>query len=355
MSTVFTLLPALVAATVAAAPPLPEGPPAGLTNGRVTARPLAGSLADEIRAVGRGPVWIGYAVASLQHGHMCCFDSVRESRVRPCGTCRLEGRRGGTNYETKKSEANRGASEPPLAVVMLRVEQGRVGRLGVYSDDCGLDAGDLAVLWLTSVPAAQSLAVLEPLAASSSSDEALAAIAAHADPGADAVLERLVAPGRGSKLREQAAFWMGEARGVRGYETLRRLVREDKDPDFREHAVFALSESPVPEALDTITDVARTDANPGVRGQALFWLAQKAGRRAAAAITRSIEEDPETEVKKKAVFALSELPDGEGVPLLIGLARANRNPAVREQAFFWLGQSEDARALDFLAEVLKRP
>ena len=356
MPMVAPLVLALVAPAATSWLALPEGPPEGLTNARVSVRALTGSLADEIRGAGVGPSWIGYAVPSLRHGHMCCYDSVRESRLRPCGMCRLEGRRGGVNVQgSKDGGPPRGRDEPPLAVVMLRVEHGRVGRLGVYSDDCGLDAGDLAVLWLKAVPPAQSLAVLEPLAASTPSDEALAAIAAHADPMADTVLERLVAPGRGSKLREQAAFWMGEARGRRGYEALRRLVREDKDADFREHAVFALSESDVPEALDTIIEVARTDTSADVRGQALFWLAQKAGRRAAVAITRAIEEDPETEVKKKAVFALSELPGGEGVPLLIGVAQANRNPAVREQAFFWLGQSEDPRALDFIADVLKRP
>ena len=59
-------------------------------------------------------------------------------------------------------------------------------------------------------------------------------------------------------------------------------------------------------------------------------------------------------MEKKAVFALSELPDGEGVPLLIGLAPENRNPAVHEQAFFCLGQSEDPWALDFRADVLRR-
>jgi HEAT repeat protein len=67
-----------------------------------------------------------------------------------------------------------------------------------------------------------------------------------------------------------------------------------------------------------------------------------------------VEDDPETAVKKKAVFALSQLPKDEGVPLLIDLARKNANPAVRKQAMFWLGQSEDPRALAFFAEVLGR-
>ena len=58
-------------------------------------------------------------------------------------------------------------------------------------------------------------------------------------------------------------------------------------------------------------------------------------------------------MKKRAVFALSELPPDEGIPHLIDLARRHKNPAVREQAFFWLGESEDPRALAFFEEVLK--
>ncbi len=60
-----------------------------------------------------------------------------------------------------------------------------------------------------------------------------------------------------------------------------------------------------------------------------------------------------TEVKKRAVFALSQLPKSEGVPLLIQVARTNRNPEVRKQAVFWLGQSRDERALKFFEEILK--
>jgi HEAT repeat protein len=46
--------------------------------------------------------------------------------------------------------------------------------------------------------------------------------------------------------------------------------------------------------------------------------------------------------------------DGEGVPLLISLARTNKNPVVRKQAIFWLGESRDPRALDFLEEILTK-
>ncbi len=43
------------------------------------------------------------------------------------------------------------------------------------------------------------------------------------------------------------------------------------------------------------------------------------------------------------------------MPLLIDVARRNRNPAIRKEAIFWLGQSEDERALDFIEEILETP
>jgi HEAT repeat protein len=54
------------------------------------------------------------------------------------------------------------------------------------------------------------------------------------------------------------------------------------------------------------------------------------------------------------VFALSQMHDPEGVTRLIQVARTNKNAAVRKQAIFWLGQSHDPRALDFLEEILTK-
>jgi HEAT repeat protein len=103
-----------------------------------------------------------------------------------------------------------------------------------------------------------------------------------------------------------------------------------------------------------LINIARTDSEPRLRGEALFWLAQKAGQKVSAAIVERIDQDPDTDVKKKAVFALSQLPKDEGVPLLIKVARSNSNLEVRKQAMFWLGQSRDARAIDFFSEVLRK-
>ena len=42
------------------------------------------------------------------------------------------------------------------------------------------------------------------------------------------------------------------------------------------------------------------------------------------------------------------------MPLLIDVAKNNRDLAVRRKALFWLGQSKDPRALDFFAQVLRQ-
>ena len=65
------------------------------------------------------------------------------------------------------------------------------------------------------------------------------------------------------------------------------------------------------------------------------------------------DNDADLEVREQAVFALSQRPRDEGVPALISIARSNRSPELRKKALFWLGQSEDPRALALFEELLK--
>jgi HEAT repeat protein len=239
---------------------------------------------------------------------------------------------------------------------MFRIQDNHVSKIRVISGDCQLDADGVPLRWIRDVSPAESVAFLASFVIADNDhvrDGAVSAIALHADAAADEALERFAAASQPESLREKAVFWMGAARGRRGYVNLRHIVTQDASDHVRDKAIFALSICKEPQAVDTMIAVAHNDASSHVRGQALFWLAQKAGKKAVGAISGAIENDPDTEVKKKAVFALQQLPGGEGVPMLIQVARSNRNPAVRKQAMFWLGQSNDPRALAFFEEVLK--
>ena len=153
-------------------------------------------------------------------------------------------------------------------------------------------------------------------------------------------------------LRGETAFWLGNARGEPGARLLARMIAQDPSDKVREKATFGLSVSKVPAALTTLIATARDDKSTGSAARRCSGWRRRPARRRSATITGAIDNDPETEVKKKAVFALSQLPKDEGVPKLMEVARNNRNPEVRKQAMFWLGQSKDPRAVKFFEDVL---
>jgi hypothetical protein len=107
----------------------------------------------------------------------------------------------------------------------------------------------------------------------------------------------------------------------------------------------------------TLLKIAREDRIPQrTRRQAVFWLGQAAGDVATRGLSDLVDDgDGDREVKEQAVFALSQQPHAEGVPALIRIARTHRDREVRRKALFWLGQSDDPRALALFEELLTKP
>jgi HEAT repeat protein len=101
--------------------------------------------------------------------------------------------------------------------------------------------------------------------------------------------------------------------------------------------------------------MAREDGLPSeTRKQAVFWLGQAAGEAATRGLDSiAVDDRGDLEVREHAVFALSQRPADEGVPALIRIARTNPHPELRRKALFWLGQSEDPRALSLFEEILR--
>jgi hypothetical protein len=101
--------------------------------------------------------------------------------------------------------------------------------------------------------------------------------------------------------------------------------------------------------------LARTPALPkDIRTRAVFWLSQAAGAAAGRALDSIAHDDRgDREIRKQAIFALSQRSRDEGVPALIRIARDNMDPELRKTALFWLGQTEDPRALDLFEEILR--
>lgn len=93
-----------------------------------------------------------------------------------------------------------------------------------------------------------------------------------------------------------------------------------------------------------------------VRRSSVFWLGQAAGDAATRGLTELVDDRAaDRDVRESAVFALSQRPKDEGVPALIRIARQNPDPELRKKAIFWLGQSEDPRALALFEDLLTKP
>lgn len=115
-------------------------------------------------------------------------------------------------------------------------------------------------------------------------------------------------------------------------------------------AVVADSAVTWPQLLEISRDRARPQ---GVRKTAVFWLGQEAARSLSAELEDIVAaDDDDREVRKAAIFALSLRPADEAVPALIRIARTTPDLDLRRTAMFWLGQSNDPRAIDFFEEVL---
>jgi len=117
-------------------------------------------------------------------------------------------------------------------------------------------------------------------------------------------------------------------------------------------AIIADSAVVWPELLALAKD---SRARTPTRKQAVFWLSQAAGDEATKGLSELAEDEAEDrEVRDQAVFALSQLDHNEGVPILIRIAKTNRDPKIRRKALFWLGQSDDPRALKLFEEILTK-
>jgi hypothetical protein len=90
-----------------------------------------------------------------------------------------------------------------------------------------------------------------------------------------------------------------------------------------------------------------------VRNQAVFWVSQAAGEKATAGLVDVVgDAAADRDVRLQAVFALSQRPKDEGIPALLDVAKGSKDPKIRKQAIFWLGQSGDPRAVAYFESVL---
>jgi hypothetical protein len=129
-----------------------------------------------------------------------------------------------------------------------------------------------------------------------------------------------------------------------------------RSPGGSNEAVFAATLADSAMIWPALVRLAKNDAVPReTRRSAVFWLGQAAGSAATASLDSLVgDARGDRQIREAAVFALSQRPKDEGVPALIRVAQTDRDPDIRRKAMFWLGQSDDPRALALFENILTK-
>jgi hypothetical protein len=305
------------------------------------AEPLAASL----DALADNGLYTWRVAATDDAPCWCCVSWSGGSRV--SHACDLDSRN--VSYGTDEFLATGGEMQ-----IYALIESGKAKRIRTLSPHCAVTSRR-DVVDLGTVEVDKSLAWLKTLATSSTSPrtDALAAIAVHEGAAALRFLIDTAKTGRTTGLRKDAIFWMSQTRISESADDLEGFMFRDENPEIRQHAAFALSQSSAKNRDDALIRQGREDEDPEVRSQAWFWLAQTGASESEEAIEWAITHDPDDDVRREAVFAMSRLPEERGIDALFTvLGNRQMDREVREQALFWLAQSDSDRAFEYLDRLL---
>jgi hypothetical protein len=311
---------------------------AGAAAGEPWAFPVDGWYTWQVAAVDNAPSW-------------CCVDWNRGRST--AVACDLDGN--DFNFGNFGDYADDGSRVPDVGQVQVYalISGGKSARVRAMSPACPVESHGPITDFGPVEPAA-SLGWLKHQLRDDDSN-ALAAIAVHRGPEALAFVTDLALHNQDTELREEAVFWLGQVRIAESKATIVEVMFGDQDPDMRASAAFSLAESAAPDRTELLIRQGREDRDTEVRGQAWFWLAQTGAPESEAAIFEALRIDPSAGARENAVFALSQLPDERAVSSLVKIVHdARMEREIREQALFWLVQSDSDEAYETIDALLSK-
>jgi HEAT repeat protein len=182
--------------------------------------------------------------------------------------------------------------------------------------------------------------------------QALFGLGQSSSPRARTALEALARDtSKPSELRSQALFWLGQQ--GESLQLLRDIALNDPDEEMRGQALFGISQIDSPAASEVLLGVARSDASMEMRSNAIFWLGQREGEQAIDVLLELWDDVDDVEVHNQLLFALAQTNSARAIDHLVMVAKdETADPELRQQAVFWLGQSDDPRAKAALLEII---
>lgn len=314
--------------------------------------------AQEFKKTGKGDVYFtGYAFLSRHEINQGSHDDESRPYVISVDEGKIKRRRA---YRTKtgESSSDKDGNEIVGLLVLKAVSGGKthIADVELIDLDNTYDFDDIPLFWFGEVENDESFQYLTDVFKSGDDrirKDTLFVISSHVHPKVYDFLYNTALGDYELKVRENAIFWLGSYKDDKSLRDLKAIYQKVDEAKLKKQVVFAYQMSDNTEAVKELVHLAKKEKDPKIRKEAIFWLGQKASEESVKLLKDVVNDiDEDTKVKESAVFAISQLPSEKSVPMLIDIARTNKNPKVKKQAIFWLGQKDDDAALKFFEEIL---
>ena len=245
------------------------------------------------------------------------------------------------------------------AFLQLEIQDGRVAAVEVRvgTDSWPRAGGRAAVTDLGRLAAAATASALLELAKNARNDAGedlvFAAVIADSAVLVDPLLRLARTDGVEEDTRKSAVFWLAHTTDQDVSHQLEALAMDQGIPvEVRESAVFGLSQTQGNAAGPALRRIARSTAPTELRENAVFWLGQSDDPEAVEFLVDLARGS--SALAENAVFGLAQHHTPEANRALKALVTDQSVTAgVRENAIFWLGQSDDDGNVDFLRQAYR--
>jgi hypothetical protein len=314
--------------------------------------------AQDFMRSGKGDAYFtGYAFLSRHEIHQGSYDDESRPYVITANEGRIKRKRASRAKTGEVSSTGEG--KEMVGLLALHVVSGskkQIGDVELIDLDNSYDFDDIPLYWFGETVNEESYRFLAD--EFRSGDEKLRKamlfiISSHDYAEVYDFLHGVALGSYETEVRENAIFWLGSFNDERCLKDLKEIYKKADETKIKKQIVFAYQMNDSDKAIDELIRIAKNDRDQKIRKESVFWLGQKASEKSIEALKDVVDDaEEDTKVKESAVFAISQLPTEKCVPMLIDIARSNKNPNVKKQAIFWLGQKDDDAVLEFFEEIL---
>lgn len=131
---------------------------------------------------------------------------------------------------------------------------------------------------------------------------------------------------------------------------LSQLYHDSKDMQVKS-AILGSLVAAGPKGAEVLSEIAKTEKNPELRRKAIRNLGATGGPSAAPALVSSYQSSPDLESKRAAIDGLFISGDAHD---LVALARAEKNPELKQQIVSKLSIMHNKEATDYMMEILNK-